>query len=73
MARAEAAFVDVPVEARSGLEEYVFQLIYAAAEKRRRILFSGNGKSAEDASAGASSPEEKGKKEGSESGKAELA
>ena len=40
MARAEAALVDVPVEARSGLEEYVFQLIYAAAEKRRRELFS---------------------------------
>lgn len=35
MARAEAALVDVPVENRSGLEEYVFQLIYAAAEKRR--------------------------------------
>ena len=36
MARAEAALMDVPVEARSGLEEYVFQLIYSAAEKRRR-------------------------------------
>ena len=36
MARAEAALVDIPVEARSGLEEYVFQLIYKAAEKRRR-------------------------------------
>ena len=36
MARAEAAVMDIPVEERSGLEEYVFRLIYAAAEKRRR-------------------------------------
>ena len=40
MARAEAALVDLPGEARSGLEEYVFQLIYSAAEKRRRSMFS---------------------------------
>ena len=54
MARAEAALVDVPVEARSGLEEYVFQLIYAAAEKRRRSMFgrtraTGEGGDASDA------------------------
>ena len=36
MARAEVALADVPAEERSGLEEYVFGLIYAAAEKRRR-------------------------------------
>ena len=34
--RAEVALADVPAEERSGLEEYVFGLIYAAAEKRRR-------------------------------------
>ena len=43
MARAEAALVDVPVEARSGLEEYVFQLIYTAAEKRRRQQAASHG------------------------------
>jgi len=35
MARAEMALVDVPVEERSGLEEFVFRRLYAAAEKRR--------------------------------------
>ena len=44
MARAEAALVDLPVEAKSGLEQYVFQLLYAAAEKRRRSVFSGGTK-----------------------------
>ena len=56
MARAEAALVDVPVEARSGLEEYVFQLIYAAAEKRRRAMFASRGTGADSpAAAGADS------------------
>lgn len=49
MARAEAALGDVPTEARSGLEEYVFQLIYAAAEKRRRSMFSHPRKTADEA------------------------
>ena len=55
MARAEAALVDLPVEAKSGLEEYVFQMLYAAAEKRRRSMFSGRAQKTradEDAVAG---------------------
>lgn len=59
MARAEAALLDLPMEARSGLEEYVFQMLYAAAEKRRRPAQaakktqSGEDDAEDDASAGA--------------------
>ena len=57
MARAEAALVDVPVESRSGLEEYVFQLIYTAAEKRRRSLFARSTASGKASSGGTETPE----------------
>lgn len=48
MARAEAALVDMPIEARSGLEEYVFQVLYTAAEKRRRSMFSSKAEKKEE-------------------------